>query len=235
MSAGVGLSARARLWLSAAMPVDQILGYSFVALFVIIDPIGTAALFVGLTRALTEPASRRVAMRAVLIAGMLLLFFAFAGNALLRGLGIGLPAFRIAGGVLLFLVAIDMVFARGSGDRLTPQESRDVDPSHDISVFPLAIPLIAGPGALTTMVLLMGQAGADPVAQAAVILVLAVVLVITLVLLLIAPRIVRLLGATGVHVVSRVLGVLLAAVAMQLVLDGLVTGLGLRVGSTVQG
>jgi multiple antibiotic resistance protein len=211
------------------MQLDPIVGYSFVALFVIIDPIGTAALFVGLTRGLTEPAGRRVAYRAVLIAGILLLIFAFGGNALLRGLAIGLPAFRIAGGVLLFLVAVDMVFARSSGVRaLTAQESQEVDPSHDISVFPLAIPLIAGPGALTTMVLLMGQAGADPLARASVILMLALVLAITLGFLLMATRIVRLLGTTGVNVVSRVLGVLLAAVATQLVLDGLVSGLGLR-------
>ena len=213
------------------MPVDQIIGYSFVALFVIIDPIGTAALFVGLTRGLTEPASRRVAVRAVLIAGILLLFFAFAGNALLSSLDIGLPAFRIAGGVLLFLVAIDMVFARPSGGRdLTAQESEEVDPSQDISVFPLAIPLIAGPGALTTMVLLMGRAGSDLLARCAVVLVMIAVLAITLAFLVMAPRIVRLLGTTGVNVVGRVLGVLLAAVATQLVLDGVVSGLGLRPG-----
>jgi multiple antibiotic resistance protein len=211
------------------MQLDPIVGYSFVALFVIIDPIGTAALFVGLTHGLTEPASRRVAYRAVLIAGILLLFFAFAGNALLRGLAIGLPAFRIAGGLLLFLVAIDMVFARQSGGRgLTAQESQEVDSGHDISVFPLAIPLIAGPGALTTMLLLMGQAGPEPLARTAVIVVMIVVLVITLVSLLMATRVVRVLGTTGVNVVSRVLGVLLAAVATQLVLDGLVAGLGLR-------
>lgn len=213
------------------MPFDQIVAYSFVALFVIIDPIGTAAMFVGLTRGLTEPAGRRVALRAVLIAAILLLFFAFVGNALLRSLGIGLPAFRIAGGALLFLVAIEMVFARHAGARtLTAQESQEVDPSHDISVFPLAIPLIAGPGAMTTMVLLMAQAGPDPLARGAVVLMMVVVLAITLIFLLMATRIVRLLGTTGVNVVSRVLGVLLAAVAMQLVLDGLVAGLGLRVG-----
>ncbi len=212
------------------MPLDQIIGYSFIALFVILDPVGTAAIFVGLTRGLTEPASRRVAVRSVVIAGVLLLFFAFAGNALLRALSIGLPAFRIAGGVLLFLVAIDMVFARESGWRsLTPKESAEaVDSRHDISVFPLAIPLIAGPGALTTMVLLMGRAGPDPLAQAAMILVLAAVLAITLALLLTATRIVKLLGTTGVNVISRVLGILLAAVAMQLMLDGVIEGLALH-------
>jgi multiple antibiotic resistance protein len=219
------------LWCaSTAMPLDQIIGYSFIALFVILDPVGTAALFVSLTRGLTEQASRRVAVRSVVIAGILLLFFAFAGNALLAALSIGLPAFRIAGGALLFLLAIDMVFARESGGRsLTAKESAEAaDPSHDISVFPLAIPLIAGPGALTTMVLLMGQAGPDPVKRAAVIAVMVAVLAITLALLLTATQIVRLLGTTGVNVISRVLGILLAAVAMQLVLDGLVEGLALR-------
>jgi multiple antibiotic resistance protein len=219
------------LWCaSTAMPLDQTIGYSFIALFVILDPVGTAALFVGLTRGLTEPASRRVAVRGVVIAGLLLLFFAFAGNALLAALDIGLPAFRIAGGVLLFLLAIDMVFARESGWRsLTAKESAEAaDPNHDISVFPLAIPLIAGPGGLTTMVLLMGRAGADPLARAAVILVLVLVLAIALALLLTATRVVRLLGTTGVNVISRVLGVLLAAVAAQLILDGVVEGLALR-------
>lgn len=205
------------------MSLDQTLGYSFIALFVIIDPLGTAALFVGLTRGLTEPASRRAAIRSVVIAGFLMLFFAFAGRALLNALSIGLPAFRIAGGVLLFILAIDMVFARPSGWRsLTATEAAEVDTSHDISVFPLAIPLIAGPGALTTMVLLMGQAGSDRMAQAAVIAALVAVLVITVALLLAANRIVRLLGTTGVNVISRVLGILLAALAMQLVLDGLI-------------
>ncbi len=208
------------------MPLDQTVGYSFLALFVIIDPVGTAALFVALTRGMTEAQSRRTAFRGVVIAGVILLFFAFGGSALLAALGIGLPAFRIAGGVLLFLLAIDMVFARQTGMRsLTAGESREADASHEISVFPLAIPLIAGPGALTTMVLLMGAAGSDWTGRAAIIAVLALVLAITLLLLLSATRVVRLLGTTGVNVISRVLGILLAALAAQLVLDGFIEAL----------
>lgn len=203
----------------------QTLAYSFLALVVILDPVGTAALFAGLTNGMTDAYRERMARRAVAVAGVTLLFFAFAGQALLASLGIGMPAFRIAGGALLFLVAVDMVFARQSGLRsLTESENREAnlhaDSSEDISVFPLGIPLIAGPGALTTMVLLMGQASGRPLVQLGIILVLAVVLALTLAALLAASRVVRMLGTTGVNAISRVLGILLAAVAIQLILDG---------------
>lgn len=210
------------------MPLEQTIGYSFLALFVIVDPVGTAALFVGLTRGMTEAQSRRMATRAVIIAGAILLFFAFAGDQLLKALGIGLPAFRIAGGSLLFLLAIEMVFAHHSGLRgLTETESREAVASHDISVFPLAIPLIAGPGALTTMVLLMGAAGSQWIAKLSVVAVLVMVLALTLLLLLIAGQLIKILGTTGVNVVSRVFGILLAALAIQLVLEGIRDAFGL--------
>lgn len=212
------------------MHIDASLGYSFLALFVIIDPIGTAALFLGLTHGMSESYRREMAARGVVVAGVLLLFFAFAGEILLQALGIGLAAFRIAGGVLLFLLAIDMVVARQSGLRtLTKTENREADREararHDISVFPLAIPLIAGPGGLTTMVLLMGQAGGNWSARIGLIAVLAAVLAITYALLLAANRLVKILGTTGVNAITRVLGILLAALAVQFVLDGLVEGL----------
>ena len=160
---------------------------------------------------------------------LLLLLFAFAGEILLRALGIGLPAFRIAGGVLLLLLAIDMLFAHRLGfQRLTEGENREAGRADDISVFPLAIPLIAGPGALTTMVLLMGRTGGELTAQMTLIGVLVVVLVITLGVLLAANRVVSVLGQTGVNVVSRILGILLAALAVQLILDGVNAGLVLR-------
>lgn len=202
------------------------LAYNLIALFVIMDPVGTAAMFAGLTHGVGEGLRRRLALRAVSVAGFILLFFAFAGDFLLRALGIGLPAFRIAGGILLFLLAIDMVFARQTGLRsLTETENREADhearAQHDISIFPLAIPLIAGPGALTTMVLLMGGTRGDGSAQAGVILVMITVLAITLVLLLMAGRLMKLLGTTGANVISRVLAILLAALAVQFVLDGL--------------
>lgn len=209
-----------------AATMARTLAYYFTALFVILDPVGTAALFAGLTRGTSPDLKRRMAMRGVAIAGGVLLVFAFAGDMILRALGIGLPAFRIAGGALLFLLAIDMLFARQTSFRaLTETENREADASTDISVFPLAIPLIAGPGALTTMVLLMGRAEQEPLGAPLLIAVLIVVLAISLGLLLVSSRVVALLGTTGVNVVSRVLGILLAALAVQLVLDGVNAGL----------
>ena len=195
--------------------------YAFVTLLVIIDPIGTAVIFAGLMRAMTGEFRRRMAFRATLIAGCLLLAFAVLGKAFLDALGITLPAFRIAGGILLFLLATDMVFARPSGIRNPTQpETEEAARSVDVSVFPLAFPLLAGPGALTSVVLLMGRA-ASPYEAAAVIAALAAVLALTLAALLLAGQVMRVLGLTGANVVSRVLGIILAALAAQLVLDGL--------------
>lgn len=199
--------------------------YSFVTLFVIIDPIGNAAIFAGLMRGTPEDYRRRMALRGTLIAGILMLAFAFAGEPLLRALGITLPAFRIAGGILLFLVATEMVFARRSGIRSpTAPEQEEAAHSADISVFPLAFPLLAGPGALTSIVLLMGRA-ASPLAASSVVVSLAAVMTLTFLLLLLASQVLRLLGVTGTNVVSRVLGIILAALAAQLVLDGIGDGI----------
>lgn len=200
--------------------------YTFIALVVIIDPVGVAAIFSGLSGHLDGPRRRRIAIRAVVIAGIVLLIFAVAGDYLLKALGIGLPAFRLAGGALLFLIAIDMLLAGHAGFRsLTRPEDAEARVSDDLSVFPLAIPLIAGPGAMTSMVLLMGRTDGDLARMLIVLAVLAAVLALTLVLLLAATRIVRLLGVTGINVVARVLGIVLAALAAQLVLDGLNQGL----------
>jgi multiple antibiotic resistance protein len=199
---------------------EQVL-YSFVALFVIIDPVGSAAIFAALTRGAPAAFRRSMAWRGTVIAGVLILAFAFGGAALLRALGITLPAFRIAGGILLFLLAVDMVFARPSGIRMpTATEEAEAEHRADISVFPLAFPLLAGPGALTSIVLLMGRATA-PLAAAGVVAALLAVMALTLLLLRAAPEVLRLLGVTGANVVSRVLGVILAALAAQLVLDGI--------------
>ena len=206
------------------------LAYYFTALVVILDPVGTAALFAGLTRDTGDAYRRRMAVRGVSIAAALLLIFAFAGDFILRALGVGLSAFRISGGALLFLLAIDMLFARQTGFRaLTQSEAKEAGESADISVFPVAIPLIAGPGALTTMVLLMSRAWEEALGPAGVILVLLTVLALTLVLLLLASQVVKLLGTTGVNVVTRVLGILLAAIAVQLILDGVNAGIHLKV------
>ncbi len=205
--------------------MGQTAAYYFTALLVILDPVGTAALFIGLTRGTSAAHQRRMAIKGVTIAAAVLLGFAFAGEFLLRALGIGLPAFRIAGGCLLFLVAVDMLLAGQHFRQITESETREAGKSEDISVFPLAIPLIAGPGALTTMVLLMGQSNDEPARQGLLIGILIAVLLITFVLLTAAARVVALLGQTGVNVISRIFGILLAGLAMQLILDGISTGL----------
>jgi MarC family membrane protein len=199
--------------------------YSFVTLFVIIDPVGSAAIFAGLMRGAPRPMRRLYAVRGVVTATILVLAFAMGGGALLRAMGITLPAFRIGGGVLLFLLATEMVFARQSGIRgPTVPEEEEAEHRRDISVFPLAFPLLAGPGALTSIVLLMERT-ASPLEALGVIAALITVMGITLALLLAAPHVMRLIGVTGANVVSRVLGIILAALAAQLVLDGIAQGL----------
>ncbi len=189
---------------------------AFVTLFVIVDPVGLAPLFVALTQGMDRRTRRGVAIRACLIGGLVLLAFALVGEALLGIVGISMPAFRIAGGLLLFLTALDMLFERRT-KRREEQASSDNDPS----VFPLATPLIAGPGAIATMILLTGQPGADAVWISAVLGVLALVILIVFLLFLAAAPLERLLGPTGINVVTRLLGMLLAALSVQFVLDGL--------------
>ncbi len=202
----------------------ELLLSQFVVLFIVVDPIGVAAMYPGLSAG--EPAAyrQRMAWRAVLLAGGILVLFFLSGAELLRLLGIGVPAFRIAGGILLFLLAIDMIFARQSGLRSTTQRERqEAQHRQDISVFPLAFPLIAGPGALTT-ILLMPHDWSRPTLMLALLGILLAVLTMTLVALLLAARISRYLGETGVNVTSRLFGLILAALAAQYVLDGARTG-----------
>ena len=203
---------------------DLLLDY-FIMLFVVVDPVGLAPIFAALTHGDSALSRRRTALRGTAIAAAILVVFVFAGGALLRALGIGLASFQIAGGSLLFLLAVDMVFARPSGVRTTAREQKEAKSKKDISVFPLAIPLIAGPGALTTVLLMVGERGDDPVVIGSVLAVLAMVLLITLVSLLFSARIMRLMGETGANVIGRVLGVILAALAVQFMLDGLFAAL----------
>ncbi len=192
----------------------------FVVLFIVVDPIGVSPMFVALTRD-TEPASRRaMALRATALAAAILLVFYLVGDILMGWLGVGIAAFRIAGGVLLFLLAIDMVFARQSGLRSTTyREEQEAQSKQDVSVFPLAFPLIAGPGALTT-VLLMTSTPKEPLLYVGMLLVVLTVLGLTLLSLLAANTITHLLGETGANVISRLLGLILAALAAQYVIDG---------------
>ena len=193
---------------------------SLVTLLVVVDPLGLAPIFAALTRGYPEKRKREAAIRGTALGAVILLVFALAGDVLLEALGIGIPAFRIAGGILLFLLSLDMIFASPAGLRSrTVREQEEISYEHDISVFPLAIPLIAGPGAITTVLLYTGEKSAPELA--AFVGVLLAVLLLTLISLLLAPRIMRLFGETGSNVLTRVLGVLLAALAVQFVLDGL--------------
>jgi multiple antibiotic resistance protein len=194
---------------------------SFVTLLVTVDPIGTAPMFAALTASHDPAERRRIAVRGVGIAGGVLLGFALCGEVLLEALGIELAAFRIAGGVLLLLLSIDMVMVRHSGLRTTvASEEEESAARADVSVFPLAIPLTAGPGAMTSVVLLMSAAGGDLARAAIVLAELALVLALALACFLGAGRLMRILGITGVNVVTRVSGLLLAALAVQFVVDG---------------
>lgn len=202
--------------------------FSLVALLVIIDPVGTAAVFIGITPRDSEARRRAQAIRATLISVVVLVSFAFAGEFLLRAMGIGLAAFQIAGGLLLFVLAFDMVMQRPSGLRATESERAAAEASDDdVSVFPLAIPLIAGPGAMTSVVLLRGRAGDDYAQVAAVMAALLVTLAITLTCLVGAGTMTRVIGKTGTHVIGRVLGVVLAALSAQLVIGGIQKAFGL--------
>ncbi|MGB3634764.1 MAG: MarC family protein [Rubrobacteraceae bacterium] len=192
----------------------------FVTLLVVVDPLGLAPIFAALTRGNSAQRKKEMAIKGTVLGAGILLIFALFGNALLNALGIEIAAFRIAGGALLFLTALDMIFASSSGMRSrTVREQEEESYEDDISVFPLAIPLIAGPGAITSILLYTGDRG--PVEILSVLSVLAIVLLLVLVSLLLAPRIMALFGETGANVLSRVLGVLLAALAVQFVLDGL--------------
>jgi multiple antibiotic resistance protein len=194
---------------------------SFVMLAVTVGPLSAAVVFVGLTAGATDAERRAIAIRGVSIATVVLVLFALGGGRFLDLLQVSTAAFQLAGGLLLTLAAIDLILARPSGlSSITPAESREAQVTPDIAVFPLAIPLIAGPGAMTAVVLLMQHAGTG-LDQVAIMLVLLVIMAVTAICLLGAPRFLALLGVTGVNVVSRVFGILLAALAMQMILDGL--------------
>jgi multiple antibiotic resistance protein len=193
---------------------------ALVTIFIAIDPIAIAPLFLTLTPNLDKPARLRVMRRAVIVATIILLAFAFLGRALLRSLGISVPAFYIAGGILLLLIAIDMLFARPSRTRETPEEEREALLSADVSVFPLAVPVLSGPGAIATVVLYMSLAGTNVLKIGAVILAIGISLLASYLSMRLSDLVLRVLGKTGVHVVSRVIGILLAALAVQFVLNG---------------
>lgn len=194
---------------------------AFTTLFIIIDPPGLAPLYIATTQGVPEARRRAIGRRACITAAILMLVFLVLGERLLSFIGISIPAFRIAGGILLFLTALDMLFERRQARREHNAED-GADPGHDPSVFPLAIPLIVGPGAITTIILFSGRAQ-GPAEYAAIAGVILANVAIVWLTFLAAPTIERALGRTGINVLTRILGMLLAALAMQFVIDGILT------------
>lgn len=202
--------------------MDPLAFVAFTTFFATIGPVDVAAMYAGLTAGLTPANARAMAIKGVAIGSALLLLFAFGGNAVLAQLGIGLPALRTAGGILLLLVSINMVFGKSSGGTSTTEdETEEARHKADLSVFPLATPLIAGPAAMGAAVLLMADAGDDWALKSIVLGALCANLFLTLVCLMAASWIQKLLGVTGLNVISRVVGVLLAALAVQFMFDGI--------------
>lgn len=205
------------------MPLDY-LKTALVTLLVTLDPPGLAPIFVGLTLGMSETAKREVALRASLIAFAILAAFALGGRWALDALGVTIPAFRIAGGLLLFYLAFDMIFVlRGERKHELASDAVSVDHIRNIAAFPLAIPLMAGPGSITAAMLLAGRAAGDWLALAGLMAIVALAMALCYLTLLASERISTLLGATGKIVLTRMLGVVLAALAVQFVIDGVRT------------
>jgi multiple antibiotic resistance protein len=195
---------------------------TFTTFFATIGPIDVAVIFAAMTKGSSAKQKRTMAVRGTLVALVILVLFALMGETLLKTLGISLAALKFSGGILLLLIAIDMVFARSSGgSSTTEEENKEGAGKEDISVFPLATPLIAGPGSMGAVMLLMANAQNDLKTQAIVIASMTSVLLTTLILLLLSNKIQKLLGITGIHVISRVFGVILAALAVQFMFDGI--------------
>lgn len=194
------------------------------AFFATIGPLDVAAMFAVLTAKTSPKKARKMAIRGILIAGAILVVFALLGEIILSGLGISLAALRTGGGILLLLIGIDMTFARDSGGTSTTEdENAEASGKEDIAVFPLATPLIAGPGSIGSAILLMANAEGDITHQAVVIGALLAILLLTFIMLLLASKIQSLFGVTGMHVISRIFGVLLSSLAVQFIFDGIKT------------
>ncbi len=205
--------------MSASVDV-QFAATAFATAITIIDPVGMIPLTLVATA--TSPLRRRrIINEAVLVAGGVILAMGLIGRPLLGYLGITLPAFTIAGGILLFLIAIDMLFARPTGAKQTKEETREARDADNPAVFPLAIPMIAGPGTIATVLLLSGLTHGDQMRIVIVFLAYATALVVTWLCMSAAPYLQRIIGKTGIHVVTRLLGIILAALAVQFVINGL--------------
>jgi multiple antibiotic resistance protein len=204
--------------------VLEFLKTAFVTMLVTLDPPGLAPVFIGLTLGMTEAARREVALRATIIAFAILAAFAFSGGAVMDALGISIPAFRIAGGLLLFYIAFDMIFElRAQRKQELASDAMTIDHIRNVAAFPLAIPLMSGPGSITATMLLAGRAGSDWPALGGLMGIIALVMLLCYLTFLTAERVSRLLGTTGNVVLTRMLGVVLAALAVQFVINGVLT------------
>jgi multiple antibiotic resistance protein len=203
---------------------------AFLTLLVVIDPVGLMPIFMTLTGKYTPAQQDRIAQRAVIVAGGILVVFALIGNGLLRYLGISIEAFQIAAGLLLLKIAVDMVFAQR--ERETAEEEQEAYLRDDISVFPLAIPLIAGPGTLASLLILTTEVNGRSFGMVILLSVVVVVLGIAYIVFRLSKRLASAFGQTGINVVTRVLGVLLSALAVQYVLTGVMSAAQLLIKAT---
>jgi len=191
---------------------------AFLSFLVIVDPVGLAPLFLGITADRADAERNRIARNAVLLAGILIVLFGLGGRPLFNYLGVSIDSLRIAGGVLLFKLAFDMMLA--ARERTTEDEQHDAEEAEDITVFPLAIPLLAGPGAFATVLVFTAQAGGRTDYLVVLFAMVVLVLIISWLALRLASGLMDVLGRTGVNVITRVFGIILAALAVQLVADG---------------
>ena len=197
-------------------------GIALATFFATIGPLDVAAIFAALTTSSDAAHRRSMAIRGILVGAAILVLFALVGEVLLTSFGISLAALRTAGGILLLLIGIDMVFARSSGGAsTTDEEELEAATKEDISAFPVGMPLIAGPGAMSATVLLMANTEGDLILKAIVIGSLLVILLVTFISMLLASQLQRMLGVTGMQVIARIFGVLLCALAVQFIFDGI--------------
>lgn len=202
--------------------LEQVVKF-FVVFFVVVEPVALAPMFASLTEGAAEAWKRRMALKAVIVAAIILVVFAISGATFLSLMGISIEAFRIFGGLLLFLMSLEMVFARESGTRTSPDEKVESRKRADISVFPLAFPLLAGPGALTTILLWFGPhpVTREPVLFGGLLLAAFLVLAVSLLTMRLSGNIAKVLGVTGANVANRLLGVVLGALSVQFIIDGI--------------
>jgi len=200
--------------------VEQLIKF-FVVFFVVVEPISLIPLFAGLTIGASARYKKKMAGKAATIALAICVLFALVGAKFLDIMGISLSSFRIAGGTLLFLISLEMVFARTSGTKSTVPEKEEAKTREDISVFPLAFPFIAGPGALATILLTAGEVWGQPLMFAGFLGVVVLVMLICWVLMLATPPLMKIFGVTGANVMSRLSGVILAALAVQFIVEGI--------------